>query len=284
MKSRHGIARAAALVAALWVGGCAHHAPPVAATPAAASDDATRERLKAKLKECDALLAQRKLDDAKRCAKSVEDSGDYKLGRWGTYAHVTALVYEGDLAGAARLFDAMMARDRAQRNLENEAWGHNAMTWVRWGQRDLDGAIAENERVRKAVEASQLADDAKRGVLLHYWWDRAYLLVDKADVSGADEARATYEKLARLPDEHDGLAVLAAYFAVKRGDAKSARDAAKTVDPAKDDDIQDLYILWLAFDAAGDRAAADDIKRRIDGGNEYPMKALILRELAAAKK
>ena len=53
--------------------------------------------LKAKLKECDALLAARKLDEAKQCAKSVEDAGDYGWAAGDLYA-VTALVYEGDSA------------------------------------------------------------------------------------------------------------------------------------------------------------------------------------------
>jgi len=275
-----------ALVVALALGGCAHTKGQLAG-----GGDAPAQ-LKQRLKECEALVQARKLDQAKRCAESVEQGGDYKLARWASYTRVTALLYEGDFQGSQQVFEAMMQRDRAHADAENEAWGRNATTWLRWGVHDLAGALGENERVRQIIEASKLSQDSKRSVLLHYWWDRAYLLLDvamqkpsdAAAAQAADDARKRYDQLARQPDQHDGLAVLAAYFAVRRGDAKAARDAAITVDPAKDDDVQDLYILWLAFDAAGDRVAADDIRRRIEKSYDYPMKPLILRELGATTK
>jgi hypothetical protein len=267
--------------------GCAHTQP----TPTTVGAPGSTAELKKKLTECDGYLTARKLDEARRCAFAVEASGDYEMARRAAYTHVTALLYANDFTGSEAVFAKVMARDRRMGNAGNEAWVRNATTWLRWAQSDLDGALRENEAVRQIVEAAPLSDEDKRGILLHYWWDRAYLLLDvaatkpndAAAAQAADEARRRYEALAQEPDENDGLAVLAAYFAVRRGDARAARAAALAVDPAQDGDIQDLYILWLAFDAAGDRAAADDILRRIDQGAEYPMKPLILRALASEK-
>jgi hypothetical protein len=55
--------------------GCAHtRTAPVAS----GAPDASAE-LEKKLKECDAYLGARKLDEAQRCAVSVEESGTHSL-------------------------------------------------------------------------------------------------------------------------------------------------------------------------------------------------------------
>ena len=75
------------------------------------------------------------------------------------------------------------------------------------------------------------------------------------------------------------MAVLAAFFAVRAGDAKGAALAAKRVDADKDDDLQDIYVLALAYDAAGDHARAEALRARIREGHAYLMKPLLLRQL-----
>jgi hypothetical protein len=77
------------------------------------------------------------------------------------------------------------------------------------------------------------------------------------------------------------MAVIAAFFAVRAGDAKGALAAAKRVDFEKDDDVQDSYVLALAYKAGGDRATAEKVAQKIRAAKEYLMKPLIVRALDA---
>lgn len=113
---------------------------------------------------------------------------------------------------------------------------------------------------------------------LHALWDRAYLRLELGDAT-ADRAFTAYETLAKARSDKDGLAVLTAFFAARRHEPKEAADAAKLVDVAKDSDLQDLYVIALAFDASGDRDRARVVRGRICKGNDYLMKPLILAQL-----
>ena len=156
--------------AALALAGCAHTQARVAAPGA-----------KQQLEACHALLDAKKLDEANRCLEPLERAGGRFADR-AAYDHVTALLYQGDFARAASVFAAMVRREHDEGRGEHEAMGYNAITWLRWAEHDLDGAIASNERVRETIEgAAKVSDDDKRDVLLHYWWDRAYLLLDDAE-------------------------------------------------------------------------------------------------------
>ena len=75
------------------------------------------------------------------------------------------------------------------------------------------------------------------------------------------------------------MAVLAAFFAARAGDAKGAQTAAKRVDVEKDGDLQDLYVLALAYDVAGDHARAEALRSKIREAREYLMKPLIVRQM-----
>jgi hypothetical protein len=266
--------RARLFLVVVAAGGCAHRPPPPVAAPAPTT-----------LPACEQLLAQHQLEPAQKCLAALPPEVSAKPAA--VYLRATACLYREDYAGATRAFDGLIAQTRAQPTPDRskEAWTHNALTWVRWGAGDLQGAIAENEQVAQTLVNAPVSDEKKRGILLHYWWDRAYLLLDLSlkDASAAaraDQARRSYELLARQPDEHDGLAVLAAYFAWRRHDGAAALAAARQVDPAKDDDVQDLYILALALQAGGDADGAAAIRERIAAAAEYPMKPLILHELA----
>ncbi len=113
---------------------------------------------------------------------------------------------------------------------------------------------------------------------LHALWDRAYLLEELRD-PGADGAFAAYETLAKVRNDHDGLAVLTAFFAAHRRKGADAMAAAARVDVEKDSDLQDLYVIALAFDAGGDRPRAQAVRERICKGNAYLMKPLILKQM-----
>jgi hypothetical protein len=232
---------------ALLAAGCGHAPPPASAPAAAPLDPAAAQR------------------DATRVV----------------YFRATALLYKRDLAGAARLFEARIAQVRARHDPVAEAWLHNVLTWVRWAEDDHAGALAENEQVARAVAEPSVAADDQHGAMLHYWWDRAYLLAEEPSTRPqADEARRAYEAIADPTGDHDGLAVLAAFFAVVDRDGARALAAAGQVDADTDDDLQDLYVLALAHDAGGDHAGAEALRARIARGNEYPMKPIILQRIA----
>jgi hypothetical protein len=265
------------------LGACAARpAQPPPSHPQAASPAAAEPRRS--LDECKQLLiAHRALDEQLRCFAHVETATLHERTNV-AYLEVTALLYDRKYAEAARVFDELLTRVRENPpSALAEGWVHNGLTWVYWGAGDFTTALAENQRVQVAADA--LAGDEKRQLLLHYWWDRAALLIEHAaaDASSrkpAEEARIAYRKLAHLPDEHDGLAVLDAFFAYSARDGRAARKAAVTVDLDHDGDVQDLYIIALAVEAGGDAKSAHAICERIAQANEYPMKPLVLDKMS----
>jgi hypothetical protein len=207
------------------------------------------------------------------------------------YARAVVAASGGDLAAAGRELAAFVDEAEAR---EGDATGfriHNALTWVRWAQGDLVGALREIDAGKSALARAHLAAEPSARAGLHEKWDRAYVLLEMAlaapptlraaSLAAANAARADYEKAATPLDDHHGMAVLAAFFAVRTRNAKEALAAAKHVDVDKDGDLQDLYVLALAFDLAKDHARAEVIRARIRSGNEYLMKPLILRQLDA---
>ena len=264
-----------ALLFAIAPGGCAH-APVNLASPAKPPS----------LAACRAQLSSHQYAEADRCLAAQPASDDLKDASDLTYLRVTALLYLEDFPHARQQFATLLDKLRAAGRREGQAWVHNALTWLAWAEGDLARALLENELVKRTIVEPSVPADTQRELLLHYWWDRAYLLLDVEQHQSAggasraaEDARAEYQRLARLPAEHDGLAVLAAYFAARRGQGAVAREAAQTVDASQDGDLQDLYVLALAFDAGGDRQAAAQLRTRIATGAEYPMKPLILRQL-----
>jgi hypothetical protein len=248
------------------------HAPAPPATRAPIDPEAAQ-------RDALAALAAGRYDDALASLAPLTDD-DAAYATRVVYFRATALLYERDFAGATKLFQARVDVERARADRVKEAWLHNAITWVRWAAGDHAGALAENELVARAVADPAVSADDRHGAMLHYWWDRAYLLAeDPASRPQADDARKAYVELAEPKAEHDGLAVLAAFFAVIDHDGATALAQARQVDAAKDDDLQDLYVLALAHDAGGDRAGADALRAMIRKGSEYPMKPIILQRL-----
>jgi hypothetical protein len=158
-------------------------------------------------------------------------------------------------------------------------WIHNEQTWLVWARGDLAGALDETMQGAAALDRSTLDADAIASMRLHALWDRAYLLADMNDPR-ADAARTDYEALAKPRNDHDGMAVLEAFFLAKRKKGPEAIAAAKKVDVEKDEDLQDLYVIALAFDAGGDKTSALSVRKRICAGNDYLMKPIILARVA----
>lgn len=205
------------------------------------------------------------------------------------YAEATAAASKGDLFRARELLSALVAEAKTRPDDDLEFWLHNELTWVRWADGDLTAALAEVDHARATLDHATLPADKTRSLRLHEKWDRAYLLLElagaatltkKTMLASADAARADYDALAKEAGDRDGAAVLAAFFAVRKGDAKGALAAAKAVDVERDSDVQDLYVLATAFELGGDAKTAASIRARVCGAKSYLMKPLIVRALS----
>jgi len=185
---------------------------------------------------------------------------------------MTTLIEKRDFDGALRDTDAWLATNPDD---DTKELIYNCRTWIRWGAGDKAGALAENEKVRQVAER-----DPKRGRLRNYWWDRAYLEAEAGRLDDAEKSRAQFFAIATKPDDADSKHVLEAWLAFRRGDGDKARVEASAVDPAKDDDLQDLYVLACALESGGDAAGAAGIRERIRNGYRYPMKPTILQQMA----
>jgi hypothetical protein len=207
------------------------------------------------------------------------------------YRIATEAIARGEIRTARELLQALVPDAKARPADDLEFWLANELTWVRWIEGDLDGARTEVENAKTALDHATLPADKSRTLRLHERWDRAYLALDYARrekgatrakaMAEADRDRADYEELARPADDRDGMAVLAAYFAWAHGEGRAAAAAARKVDVAHDDDLQDLYVVALALDAGGDHDGAARLRERICGGRSYLMKPIISRALSA---
>jgi hypothetical protein len=191
------------------------------------------------------------------------------------YWEMTAALEKQDYAGALRETDTWLA---SRPDVEMVARIYNCRTWIRWAAGDKQAAAAENEKVRETVAAAD--DKVKHGMMLHYLWDRAYLEAEAGRLEDAERTRAEFERSATAPDDADSKNVLAAWLAFRRGEGEKARAAASAVDPAKDGDLQDLYVLACALEAGGDASGAASIRERIRNGPRYAMKPTILQQMA----
>jgi len=206
------------------------------------------------------------------------------------YAEATRAAAAGDLKKAQAILEAIVPEAKRTTDDDLEFWLHNELTWIHWGAGDLVGALAEVDAAKDALDRSRIDEPSKKKLKLHELWDRSYVELEialaapaenrAAVYSKADDARNEYQELALAEDDHDGMAVLEAFFAVRKGDGNHAKVAAKRVDLEHDSDLQDLYVIALALDLGGDLAGAQNVRARICSGREYLMKSLILRQLA----
>ncbi len=207
------------------------------------------------------------------------------------YQRATEAAARGDLAAGERELSALVDEALAREGDDAAFWLHNELTWLRWGEGDLVGALGEVDGAKSALLRARLPEKDSARIGLHEKWDRAYLLLELAGeapptlrakaLAAANEARAAYEKAAAPLDDHDGMAVLAAFFATRGGDARGALAAAKKVDAEKDGDLQDIYVLALAYEAGGDHARAEALRSKIRDAKEYLMKPLIVKQMEA---
>ena len=206
------------------------------------------------------------------------------------YRAATQAATAGDFKKGISLLEAVVPEATMHTADDLEFWLHNELTWLHWADGDLSGALAEVDAAKDAIARSSLDEPTKKKLKLHELWDRAYVDLEislasptgnrEALYSKADDARNEYQELALAENDHDGMAVLEAFFAVRKNDGNHAKLAAQRVDIENDSDLQDLYVIALALDLGGDSAGAQNVRARICGGHEYLMKPLILPQLA----
>jgi hypothetical protein len=173
-----------------------------------------------------------------------------------------------DFEKAAAAFVAVIPELAKHPDLKDEFWAHNAMMMIREAQGDPAAALAENDQATLAA-ARGTWDPAGRDTLAFQKdrWHRAYLtrMLAESRTGSAKQALVAYAQAAlddyRTRGFGESVAVLEAYFAALDGKKDAALAAAKKVDPAKDDDIEDLYLVVVGLDAGGDRAGADAVRK-----------------------
>jgi hypothetical protein len=259
----------AAVVVAMATGSCAHPAP---SPPRSAGSQATpRQRL---VDEVTGALLRGDFDQAAaaldRARQAPQPSAELIA-----YFDATVHAYRGDYPGAAKVMaDHLASASRATPVGFNF---HNAMIALRTADGDLLGALVETEEMTRAgVLGTWKPSEGDRMTLvrLKEHWHRAYLLrmiaqtvppaEREAFIGYAEVAREAYVALAApLGDANDSVAVLDAYFAFCDGDPVRMREAARRVNLATDDDVEDLYLVQLALDEAGDHDAATAIRSRV---------------------
>jgi len=128
-------------------------------------------------------------------------------------------------------------------------------------------ATARGTLVHAALErlfdlpAAERTPEAARALVVPEW-DR--LAAEEPELAALfpDEAeRATWLRSA--------IAILEAYFAALDGKREVALAAARRVDAAKDDDVEDLYLVVIGLEVGGDHAGAEAVRqimRRSPGG------------------
>ncbi len=199
----------------------------------------------------------------------------------------TRFVYSGDFDRAAEALLAVIPLLARHAELPDEFWTHNAMMMVREAQGDPAAALAEDDQATLCA-ARGTWDPQGRDTLAFQKdrWHRAYLtrMLAESRTGSVRSALVGYAQAAldeyRTRGFPDSVAVLDAYFAALDGKRKAALDAARRVDPAKDDDVEDLYLVVVGLEAGGDHAAAEAVRRtmRRPGGARMS-RAIMLRWL-----
>ncbi len=196
-------------------------------------------------------------------------------------------VYAGDFDRAAGALLAVIPALVAHPELPDEFWSHNTMMMIREAQGDPASALAENDQA--TLCAARGTWDPKERDTLAFQKDRwhcAYLtrMLAESRAGAAKQALVEYARAAL--DDYRGrgfpesVAVLEAYFAALDGRRGDALAAARRVDPAQDDDVEDLYLVVVGLEAGGDPAGAEAVRRVMRGpGGAGIARAIMLRWL-----
>jgi hypothetical protein len=192
------------------------------------------------------------------------------------YLRATRFAYSGDFDRAAASFVAILPELARHPESDDEFWAHNAMMMIRETQGDPAAALVENDQATLAAARGTwgTAEDRENLAYMKDRWHRAYLTRMLAEsrtgatraalVHYAEAALDDYRARARKLGENDeSIAILEAYFAALDGHREVALAAAERVDVAKDDDLEDLYLVVVGLEAGGNHAGAQAVRERM---------------------
>jgi hypothetical protein len=273
-------------------------APPAPATSAGATSlaspppepppppPALREALDAAAK---AIAAGDAASADKQIAAAAASAGDdAHLAYLVAHLRATRFVYSGDLDRAADALLDVIPALAGHPELSDEFSAHNAMMMVREAQGDPAAALAEDDQATLCAARGTWGDPQARETLAFQKdrWHRAYLtrMLAESRTGSVKHALVAYARAAldeyRTRGFPDSVAVLDAYFAALDGKRGEALDAARRVDPAKDDDVEDLYLVVVGLEAGGDHPAAEAVRRVMRrAGGARVSRAIMLRWL-----
>jgi hypothetical protein len=248
--------------------------PSTASSLGPASGPQTVDAIPRALQRGDVAAAAAALERLRRAAPQDQPSAEILV-----YYDATVRAYQGDYQGATKvMFDHIVKVGPAERAAFDF---HDAMIALRTAAGDLVGALVECEEMVKAgTLGTWTSSDVDRMTLvkLKEHWHRAYLLrmiaqtltgAEREAILGyAERARQDYVALAAPLGLGDSIAVLDAYFAFCDGDRARMGEAARRVNLAEDDDVEDLYLTQLALEGTGDRDAAAAVRKRILGSSQ----------------
>ena len=276
-------ARWAAAIAILALGACRRSSTPTVATTCpsiAATSSASAgtwqeppdpppalvEALDAALDAIDAHDMTKA--DAKLAAADALVRGDAHLSFLVARVRATRYAEAGDFERAAQTFVALMPSLAAHPELPDEFSAHNAMMMIREAQGDPASALAENDQATLCAARGTWNPEGRATLAFQKdRWHRAYLtrMLAESRTGAAKDALIQYARAAlddyRTDGFADSIAVLEAYFAALDGRSADALAAAKRVDLANDDDVEDLYLVVVGLEAGGDQAGADAVRK-----------------------
>jgi hypothetical protein len=187
----------------------------------------------------------------------------------------TRFAYSGDFERAAVALTSVIPELAKHPESPDEFSAHNQMMLIRVALGDPAAALAEDDQATAAAARGTWAPlDRETLAYLKDRWHRAYLSRMLAETrTGAAKQKVLHDAQAALDDyrararqlgtNEDSIAVLEAYFAALDGNREAALKAARRVDPEKDDDIEDLYLVVIGLEAGGDHARAEVVRRKI---------------------
>ena len=220
-------------------------------------------------------------------------SGDAHLAYLVARVRATRFAEAADFdRAAAALLSAIPALAKHP-ELRDEFSAHNAMMMIREAQGDPASALAENDQATLcAARGTWDPDTRDRLAFEKDRWHRAYLtrMLAESRAGTAKEALVLYARAAL--DEYraqggfpDSVAVLDAYFAALDGKGEVAHAAARKVDLAKDDDVEDLYLVVIGLEAGGDTKGAEAARSTMRAPSDPRIsRAVMLRWLALDAK
>jgi hypothetical protein len=227
----------------------------------------------------DYATADQKLD-----AASAAVGDDVHLKFQVAYYRATRFGYAGDFERAGAVFVAVIPELATHPELADEFWAHNVMMMIRVAAGDPAAALAENDQATLAAARGKWQPGERETLAFQKdRWHRAYLTRMLAESrTGSVKAGLIQYAKAALEEYRAGggfpesVAVLDAYFAALDGRREDALAAAKRIDPAKDDDVEDLYLVVVGLEAGGDRAAADAVRKAMRAQGEVHLPQTIM--------